>query len=191
MRFFISLLLIIGTFNFYGIKVNAADASRGHFYVEQDTQKNDMILLKDGDVIECTIGRASDKFLFYTQAGSEEMKWIEKALISSAIYKNGSTVDLEATTESVAKEIDWRMVKVTRNPDDVAHLVKVSDISVKYIANFKERMYKNNTLETAAEIMAKREAAAKGATVVLVLKIEHHKSYGDPPAVSLEAESYK
>lgn len=191
MRFFLFILSIIGSANLYMPEDKVVNASQNHSYIEQVTQKNDMILLKDGDVIECTIGRVSDKFVFYNLEGSEEMKWIDKSLISSAIYQDGSAVDLEATTDNTAKKIDWRMVKVTREPDDVAKLVKVSDISVKYKANFKERMYNNNTLETAVEVMAKREAAEQGATVVLVLKIEHHKAYGDPPTVSMQAESYK
>ncbi len=151
----------------------------------------DKVLLKSGELIICEVSRISEKFVFYTPVGGGEVVWIERGLVKSVTYANGQEADLSQKGNVEKPARDWRSIVVTKDPQDVANMTKVADIKLKHKAVTREHYYKSQTLETSAEILAKREAAGKDASVILIIKLEHHRSYGDPPAVTLVAEAYK
>lgn len=151
----------------------------------------DVIFLSSGKNVECEIVRISEKFVFYTQLGSSEMEWVDRRLVKQVKYKNGEIDKLEKKATPKAKQADWKTVTVTRNPEDVANMRKVGDIKVKHKALTREHYYKPYTLESSAEILVRRDAAQINADVALVLKVEHHRPYGDPPTVTIFAEAYR
>ena len=148
------------------------------------------MLFRSEDMV-CEVKRVSDKFVFYTKPGSKDMEWIDRRLVKTIFYQNGVVDDLteKETKEKLPK--DWKEVTITKNPEDVAGMVKVSEIVVKHVASTRQHYFKPNTLESSAEIVVRRNAAQKDADFVLVLKVEHHRPYGDPPVVTIIGEAYK
>ena len=157
----------------------------------QSPTTNDKLLLMSGKDMLCEVKRVSDKFVFYTKSGGKDMEWIDRRLVKTIYYQNGVVDDLTKKETIEKSPRDWKEVTITKNPEDIAGMVKVSDISIKHVASTRQHYFKSNTLESSAEIVARRNAAQKDADFVLVLKVEHHRPYGDPPVVTIIGEAYK
>lgn len=176
----------------FGISTAAACSQTVELNVDmQSPTTSDKLLLMSGKDIECEVKRVSDKFVFYTKSGSKDMEWIDRRLVKTIYYQNGVVDDLTKKETKEKPPKDWKEVAITKEPEDVANMVKVSEIKVKFVASTREHYFRPYTLESSAEIVARRNAAQKDADIVLVLKVEHHRSYGDPPVVTIIGEAYK
>ncbi|MDD3892866.1 MAG: hypothetical protein PHE03_11255 [Bacteroidales bacterium] len=157
----------------------------------QNPTSSDKLMLMSGEDMICEVKRVSDKFVFYTKLGGKDMEWIDRRLVKTIYYQNGVVDDLTKKETIEKSPRDWKEVTITKKPEDIAGMVKVSDISIKHVASTRQHYFKSNTLESSAEIVARRNAAQKDADFVLVLKVEHHRPYGDPPVVTIIGEAYK
>ncbi|HPF93599.1 MAG TPA: hypothetical protein PLV65_06670 [Tenuifilaceae bacterium] len=152
---------------------------------------SDKLLLMSGKDIVCEVKRVSEKFVFYTKPGSKDMEWIDRRLVKTIHYQNGVVEDLTKKEVEEKAPKDWNEVVLTKNADDIADMVKVGEIEVKHEATTRQHYFKPYTLESSAEILVRRQAAKKDADIALVIKVEHHRPYGDPPVVTIVAEAYK
>lgn len=157
----------------------------------QNPTISDKLLLMSGKEVVCEVKRVSDKFVFYIKTGSKDTEWIDRRLVKSIHYQNGEIEDLTKKEVKEKATKDWNEVTISKNPEDVVGMVKVGDIEVKHQATTRQHYFKPYTLESSAEILVRRNAAQKNADIALVLKVEHHRPYGDPPVVTIVAEAYK
>lgn len=157
--------------------------------IQNPTISDKLLLMSDKEVV-CEVKRVSDKFVFYIKPGSKDTEWIDRRLVKSIHYQNGGIEDLTKKEVKEKATKDWNEVTISKNSEDVVGMVKVGDIEVKHQATTRQHYFKPYTLESSAEILVRRNAAQKNADIALVLKVEHHRPYGDPPVVTIIAEAY-
>ncbi|MDD4384000.1 MAG: hypothetical protein PHD06_02345 [Bacteroidales bacterium] len=157
--------------------------------IQNPTISDKLLLMSDKEVV-CEVKRVSDKFVFYIKPGSKDTEWIDRRLVKSIHYQNGEIEDLTKKEVKEKATKDWNEVTISKNSEDVVGMVKVGDIEVKHQATTRQHYFKPYTLESSAEILVRRNAAQKNADIALVLKVEHHRPYGDPPVVTIIAEAY-
>lgn len=87
-------------------------------------------------------------------------------LITAAIVFDGCATSNTESSSSSASEAGWERVTVTRNADDVNSMTRVGDVSTTAKMVFGSP----DGLRKTATIRLQKEAAKKGASLVLIQK---------------------
>jgi hypothetical protein len=151
----------------------------------------DWLKLLNGQEQEVEVKRISDKYVFYSQPGKMDIDWIDRREVRTIYYRTGKVEQMAQKVLEIREVKDWQLVSLTKDEEDVLDMIKVDDIEVMYEGTSQHHYYKPATLLTSAEIVLKKQAALLGADMVLIITIEHHRSYGDPPVVTIIGEAYR
>jgi hypothetical protein len=110
-----------------------------------------------------------------------ELKELEKI-----IYRNGR-VDIfnKAVVEDVSDK-QWQAILLTRKEKDVAGLYKRASVAGKSKPNARSK----KDAQQSANIKIQKQAAAIGATIVLITKEEYYGGFGDPQGYYVEGVAY-
>ncbi|MFP4555317.1 MAG: hypothetical protein ACLFNU_00475 [Bacteroidales bacterium] len=156
-----------------------------------EQEKFDKLIMADGTERSVKVKEISDKFVFFSETGVDNVDWVDKDEVEAILYRDGTKRYLEGRSNDGSKAKDWRGVEVTRNADEVSGMVKVGDLEIRREAISRSQFLKTTTLETNAEIAIKKEAALRRADMVLIIEVLHHRAYGDPPVVVMKGEAYR
>lgn len=153
--------------------------------------KFDWLKLLDGKELEVEVRRISDKYVFYSKPGVMDMDWIDRREVQTIYYRTGKIEQMSQKAVEIREVKDWQEIVSTRQSEDVSDLIKIEDIQVRHEASNRHEYYKAKTLEASAEILLKKQAALLNADVILIVNVEHYRAYGDPPVVTMTAETYR
>ncbi|PKP43821.1 MAG: hypothetical protein CVT95_11725 [Bacteroidetes bacterium HGW-Bacteroidetes-12] len=151
----------------------------------------DWLKLLNGQEKEVEVRRISDKYVFYSQPDNMDVEWIDRREVQTIYYRTGKIEQMTQKAIEIRKVKDWQKIDATRAKEDVDDMIKVEDLQVKHEATNRHEYNKAKTLETSAEIILKKQAALLNADIILIVKVEHHRAYGDPPVVTMTAEAYR
>lgn len=151
----------------------------------------DWLKLLNGQEKEVEVRRISDKYVFYSQPGNMDVAWIDRREVRTIYYRSGKVEQMAQKAVEIREVKDWQLITLTKEKEDVLDMIKVDDIEVKHEGTTRHHYYKPATLLTSAEIVLKKQAALLDADIVLIMKVEHHRAYGDPPVVTVTGEAYR
>lgn len=153
--------------------------------------KFDWLKLLDGRELEVEVRRISDKYVFFSKPGNMDMDWIDRREVQTIYYRTGKIEQMTQKAVEIREVKDWQKVNVTHSKEDVNDMIKIEDLQVKHTASNRHEYYKAKTLEASAEIILKKQAALLNADIILIVKVDHYRAYGDPPVVTMTAEAYR
>ena len=151
----------------------------------------DWIKLLNGKELEVEVKRISDKFVFFSRPDDANMDWIDREEVEAIYYRTGSVEKMAKIMDEKRETKDWREVRVTREPEHVANMARVEDLEIRYEPTTRNHNYRPKTLENNAEIALQRQAALLKADIILITSVNHHRAYGVPPIVIMQAEAYR
>lgn len=126
----------------------------------------DKIYTHKGDSIICKVSEMGEKSIKYKYEGEELTNSISKNLVSQVRFANGR---VQKVTDKVIinGESDWGKVQITNIPSDIEGLTRVEELMAK--ANSGWSTTNQGKMEKKAMDKLKKEAAAKGCHIVLLL----------------------
>lgn len=125
----------------------------------------DQIHTHKGEVIECKVIEMGDKTIKYKYDGDELVISISKNLVSQVKFANGRTQ--KVTDKIIIRgEKDWEKVVITNLESDIEGLTRAGEVMTKAGGTVFTNQGKT---QKKAMIKLKKEAAAKGCHIVLIL----------------------
>jgi hypothetical protein len=138
------------------------------------------------DTIKCKVTEITESDIKYKYEGEEVLNNISKNNVKEIIFSSGRIQEF-STKIIITSEDDWQKVLVTKLESDIEGLVKIGDVNVKSKAIMSADIGKQ---QVKAMEKLKREAAKKGAHIVLLLE-QTTTTYRDAPRIALVGILYK
>jgi len=146
----------------------------------------DKIIKLTGDTISCRVSEITDDYVKYRYEREDVLNNISKNIIKEIVFISGRVQKFNELI-IITGEDDWEKVHVTNLESDIKGLVKICEVNVKSNAVMSRDVGKQQ--QKAMEKL-KREAAKKGAHIVLLLD-EHTTTYRGAPSVAISGILYK
>ncbi len=151
----------------------------------------DWIKLVNGKEKEVEIRRISEKYVYFSEPGEMDMKWIDRREVQTLYYRSGTVEQMTQGEVQIRKVKDWKLVELTKDPSQVESMIRVDVVEVRLEASSRHHYYKPETLRSSAEIVLKKNAALINADIILITRTEHHRAYGDPPSIYMSGVAYR
>lgn len=146
---------------------------------------SDTIVHIAGPSMVVNISHITSSKVFFRYPDKENVFEINRRQIEKIIYKDGRIEVFNKPSSQAVNPNDWRSVTLTKNTADVDGLHETGEL----LAQVSRGRNRKETLQSA-EIRLKKEAAAVGASVVLITSTEFKGGYGDLPSVTLTGTGY-
>lgn len=153
--------------------------------------KFDWIKLLDGTEMEVEVRRISEKYVFYSQPGNMDTDWIDRRKVQTIYYRTGGVEQMSSRVTEIRNVKDWREIELTKNASDVDGLIKIDNLDVRLEATSNQHYRSVQALERSAESVLRRQAALINADIVLIIRVNHIRAYGDAPVVNMVGEAYR
>jgi len=176
-----TFILILSLLTWTGMTLNLNGQEK-----KSEEKVADTIVHRGGKKTPVTIRRISNNMIYYREEGETENSEIERKLVEKVIHNTGRVEVFNPPTFEMITEDDWRHVIITEDPDDILqHLDELGEIEVTSPAGRNRRTTHRN-----AEIRLKKQAAAKGGTMVLVTNTRFRGGFGDVPSITMKGVAY-
>jgi hypothetical protein len=124
--------------------------------------------------------------LYALQSKPDSLVTIEQKDIEKIIYRNGRIEPFNKVVIEDVSDKQWQSILLTKKEKDVIGLYKRGFVAGKSKPNARSK----KDAQQSGNIKLQKQAAAIGATIVLITKDEYYGGFGDPQGYYVEGIAY-
>ncbi len=124
--------------------------------------------------------------LYALQSKPDSLITVEQKDLEKIIYRNGRIEPFNKAVIEDVSDKQWQSILLTRKEKDVIGLYKRGFVAGKSKPNARSK----KDAQQSGTIKLQKQAAAIGATIVLITKDEYYGGFGDPQGYYIEGFAY-